>query len=185
MSITNFGCLTIGNYRHRQVVVSLNTLHSVYTVQLLSSDAQRTKSTSVVKLSHHANKVTTNSKFISLKTFSLDCTLKPCSHFTGHSTSQTMLGQTHQNVPGKYGTSQPYLADSEETVTVDSPGQLVTHDVPYAYLTSGFGSCLCVCWLYIKGAGQCGMHVPFSTKFRHAYNETIQTTKFNQHDHHC
>jgi len=44
----------------------------------------------------------------------------------------------------------------------------------YAYLTSGFGSCLNVSGLYIVGGGQCGTHLPSSMKLRQAYNETVQ-----------
>jgi len=57
-------------------------------------------------------------------------------------------------------------------VNCHSPGQVSTHVVPYAYLTSGFASCVCVSWLYIWVRGHCFTHTPLSVKCRQAYSHT-------------
>jgi len=58
-----------------------------------------------------------------------------------------------------------------EAANVHLLGQAWTQVVPYAYFTSGFGSCRWVLGLYLYGEGQCETHVPLLLKFRQAYSE--------------
>jgi len=75
------------------------------------------------------------------------------------------------------------INDDRNNVSLHRPGQVGTHVVPYAYLTSGFGSCLWVCGLYRNGGGHSEMHSPLSMKCRQAYSETMQTADYQQHFH--